>query len=63
MKVVLSIPKDERWRCRAPSVHGEHFAYDGREGELIAGAGNDGAWVAFDPPKYVGVPLAWLETK
>jgi hypothetical protein len=46
-----------------PAMHGEHHAYYGRSGALIALAGVDGAWVQFDgEKKYVGCPRAHLCT-
>lgn len=57
MKVRLDIPV-EAMKSRS---NGEHFSYNQREGVLIAAAGNDGAWVMFDAPKYVGCPLRWLK--
>lgn len=43
--------------------HGMHHNYDGKAGRVIAGAGTEGAFVAFDgmaPRTYVGCPVAWL---
>lgn len=59
--VTLRIPEDQKHKCAAPQYNGEHFAYDGRTGALLAGASNGGAWVQFDGErKYVGVPRDWL---
>lgn len=62
MLVRLTIPEEEKSRCKHPAVHGEHYGYDGRVGKLIASAGETGAWVCFgdDPTQYVGCPLKWL---
>lgn len=60
MRVKLSVPESERHNIKAAKYMGEHYAYHGCEGEVIAGVGNDGAWVRFDG-KVVGCPLAWLE--
>lgn len=60
MRVKLSIPESERHNIKAAKYMGEHYSYHGCEGEVIAGAGNDGAWVRFGD-KVVGCPAAWLE--
>lgn len=49
---------------RSPSIHGEHFAHDGQLGDVVAMAGNGGAWVRFDgmaDGRLVGCPTTWLE--
>jgi hypothetical protein len=49
---------------RSPAIHGEHFARDGQSGDLVAMAGNGGAWVRFDgmaDGQLVGCPTTWLE--
>lgn len=60
MRVRLSIPESERHKCPYAKYVGEHYGYHGVEGEVIAGAGKDGAWVRFGD-KTVGCPIAWLE--
>ena len=68
IKVRLVIPGADiepmRSHIKHPKIHGEHFAYNGRTGEVLCGAGDGGAWVQFDGERehsYVGVPVAWLE--
>lgn len=59
MRVKLEIPAD---KMRSAQFNGEHFAYNGQSGTLLAGAGEDGAWVRFDGQAgYVGCPLKWLK--
>lgn len=61
-RVRLIVP--ENFRMKSPTLDGEHFAYHGRTGAVLCGAGNGGAWVQFDgqtPYQYVGCPVAWLE--
>lgn len=72
MRVKLNIPDEDRIIAvvegkailKYPGAHGEHYAYHGQSGRIIAGAGGDGVWVAFDgmaPRTYVGCPMKWLE--
>ena len=62
-RVTLLVPQDKQHHCKHPKTSGEHFAYHGRVGDIIAWVGN-GAWVHFDgtePAQYVGCPIEWLE--
>jgi hypothetical protein len=62
MRVRLVVPA--RATDLSAKQHGEHLAYHGQSGEIIAGAPPDGAWVRFDGQQthqYVGCPVAWLE--
>ena len=62
IRIRLDVPESEKHKCKSPSVHGEHFGYDGAKGTVLALAGNGGAWVCFGETiyKYVGCPLEWL---
>ena len=57
VRVKLIIPEDKKTK-REP----EYLNYDGREGTILAPAGNGGAWVCFEETidKYVGCPVKWL---
>jgi len=62
IRVRLDVPENEKAKCRAPHVHGEHFGYDGAIGTILSVADKGGAWVCFGEAtaKYVGCPVAWL---
>lgn len=63
MKVRLVVPETHKKHCSAPAVHGQHYAFDGKLGTVLCGAGSTGAWVRFEgqgPYEYVGCPVEWL---
>lgn len=64
IRVRLKVPDTEIAKMQYPGANGEHFAYHGKTGNVVCGAGKDGAWVKFDgqgPHEYVGCPIRWLE--
>lgn len=64
MRVRLIVPNHTeepmKTYIKYPQIFGEHFAYHGAEGEVLAGVEN-GAWVRFNGSGYVGCPKQWLE--
>jgi hypothetical protein len=64
IKVLLTIPDDQKHNCEYPNSTGLYYGYHGRIGEVVASAGNGGMWVAFNGPfeakGYTGCPVKWL---
>ena len=68
MRVTLIVPDHDKWPMvqlmRHPKIHGEHLGYHGQSGEVVCGAGKNGAYVRFDGMDkytYVGCPTKWLK--
>lgn len=62
-KVKLTIPETHKYKCKNPNIHGEHYAYDGKVGNIIYPINDDAVYVTFNEnyANYVGCPIGWLE--
>lgn len=64
VRIVYRVPDSHRHYAEFPNSHGHHYAYNGKAGRILCGAGAEGVYVHFDgmaPMTYVGCNTDWCE--